>query len=260
MPIDFRGRLTGAAQRAIHNDECSICFEPLSVMPTVNLCKRDGSFSCIHVFHSRCIEQLRGPKICPICREAFSTTKEQPSLRFNPRAWFDHLDEDKNGELMYEEILDGLKAQLVLDWRTIEAEMDRNWHRWDRDGNGGISFEEFIDPDGGVLQFLQEHFPAQPRPPPPNLTQKNKMPWFDYWDEDNSGALGKTEVVRALIKTFNLYDMDTDHLRDMVDEIWPIFDTDDSGEINRAEFIARDNLADTIIAQCEEEERHRRRK
>ena len=31
--------------------------------------------------------------------------------------------------------------------------------------------------------------------------------------------------------------------------IWPMFDADSSGQIERAEFIAPDNLADTIVAQ-----------
>jgi hypothetical protein len=30
----------------------------------------------------------------------------------------------------------------------------------------------------------------------------NKMGWFDYFDEDNSGELSQAEVVRGLIKSF----------------------------------------------------------
>ena len=36
----------------------------------------------------------------------------------------------------------------------------------------------------------------------------------------------------------------------ILDAIWPVFDTDGSGEIDKSEFLQRDvGLADTIVAQ-----------
>ena len=37
-------------------------------------------------------------------------------------------------------------------------------------------------------------------------------------------------------------------IRSVLDNIWPIFDNDNSGTIEYNEFIKSDNLADTIIA------------
>ena len=77
---------------------------------------------------------------------------------------------------------------------------------------------------------------------------------YDYWDEDRSGSLEQEEVVRALLKTLQLT---TDQervaeMRSTVAAIWPIFDADGSGSIDRAEFLAPgDGLADTIVAQMD---------
>jgi len=56
--------------------------------------------------------------------------------------------------------------------------------------------------------------------------------------------------VRALIKTFKLSaDRDKlEHMRGVVDGVWGVFDTDGNGTIDKDEFVLRDNLADTIIA------------
>jgi Ca2+-binding EF-hand superfamily protein len=234
-------------QKAAHNEECSICYEPLNAYPTVNLCNNDGTHSCIHVYHERCIEMLR-VKLCPYCRTEFVSTAVVPKLEYDTKEWFDYLDEDKDGALLYEEIIDGLKAQMLLNWRSVEVEMDKHWSRWDKDGNGSISYEEFIDPDSGLLSFMKSNYPVKPREDPPNLAT-NKVGWFEYWDEDNTNTLEKEEVLRALIKTFHLYDYNTSHVRDMVEAIWPIFDVDGSGSIDKEEFVSTDNLADTIIAQ-----------
>ena len=63
---------------------------------------------------------------------------------------------------------------------------------------------------------------------------------YDYWDEDRSGSLEQEEVVRALLNTLQLT---TDQervaeMRSTVAAIWPIFDADGSGSIDRAEFLA----------------------
>ena len=73
-----------------------------------------------------------------------------------------------------------------------------------------------------------------------------------------SGTLEKGEVVRALVKTLCApgegVDVPPDvrsiqTMRSTIDAIWPIFDTDGSGSIERLEFLKpADGLADTIIA------------
>ena len=72
-----------------------------------------------------------------------------------------------------------------------------------------------------------------------------------YWDADGSDSLDKEEVVRALLKTFQ---MTSDQaavmqMRQTIDAVWPIFDDDASGSIERNEFLRPgEGLADTIVA------------
>ena len=70
------------------------------------------------------------------------------------------------------------------------------------------------------------------------------------WDEDGSGTLEKEEVVRALLKTLNLQSTPAKvlEMRGTIDAIWPVFDPDGSNSIDKAEFLAAEGLANTIIA------------
>jgi hypothetical protein len=76
--------------------------------------------------------------------------------------------------------------------------------------------------------------------------------WFDYFDEDASRALNKEEVVRALIKTLDVginNQAVATVIRATIEAVWLVFDHDNSGEIDRKEFLEpKTGLADTIIA------------
>jgi hypothetical protein len=73
---------------------------------------------------------------------------------------------------------------------------------------------------------------------------------FEYFDEDASGTLEKGEVIRALIKTFRLSSdlRKVEEMRSVVEAVWGMFDPDGSDSIDSGEFLARDGLADTIVA------------
>lgn len=171
-----------------------------------------------------------------------------PMLSADPKAWFEFMDADQSGFLSYEEIVEGLKSQMHLDWHRIEADVDRLFQQWDSNRDGKISYAEFSHPQTGVIKYLASNYSARPRPPPPDI-RRYKEAWFDYWDEDRSGHLDKDEVSRALVKTFRLYHVDRSAVLSTLEVIWPIFDIDGSGQIDRQEFLAPDNLAETIIAQ-----------
>ena len=69
-----------------------------------------------------------------------------------------------------------------------------------------------------------------------------------YWDEDESGELEFEEVVRAFAKTFQTDVEGISQLRESLSAVWTVFDTDNSGAVDRREFLARDGLADTVLA------------
>ena len=69
------------------------------------------------------------------------------------------------------------------------------------------------------------------------------------WDEDGSGELEFEEVVRAFAKSFNIDVAGISQLRESLQAVWCVFDTDGSGAIDRQEFMAPNGgLADTVLA------------
>ena len=149
-----------------------------------------------------------------------------------------------------------LRAQLQCDWHAIADELPRLWARWDPNGDGYVEQHEMIGP-GGLLEYMRVNFPlassrhARNRRGPPPSIARSPDDWFTYWDEDGSGELEQDEVVRALIKTFELSSNNLEqvrNMRDIVHAVWAVFDPDGSGSIDRREFLMQDGLAETIVA------------
>ena len=150
------------------------------------------------------------------------------------------------------EVLEILKAICPVDWRRLETRAADLWMRWDRDGDGELSYDEVCAPQVGLLDYVKSTYArsAKSETSPPKLTLETKREWFAYYDEDCSDSLEQVEVVRALVKTFQLsYNLATlEELRQTVNAVWPMFDLDGSGSIDVDEFVARDGLGDTLIA------------
>jgi hypothetical protein len=72
--------------------------------------------------------------------------------------------------------------------------------------------------------------------------------WFRFFDVNRSGHLERNEVIQAFLRTFGAT-CDAAVLTSVVTELWPIFDHDGSGTITEVEFVARDGLCETIVAQ-----------
>ena len=47
-----------ATQQAVHHCECPICFEPMHGEASGVLAQGNGSRSCAHFFHQRCLTDL----------------------------------------------------------------------------------------------------------------------------------------------------------------------------------------------------------
>ena len=168
------------------------------------------------------------------------------------------------------EVFEILKAQFPIDYEKLEGDLPRLWSRWDPSMDGQIQKHEFLGPDG-LLAFVRQRFLRQGarqsdtangngggggggmmvlEAPAPDI-RANKEAWFTYVDEDRSGELSIEEVTRGLIKSFHL---STDlaklsEMKDLVANVWCIFDHDGSGEIDRDEFLRpNDGMADSIIA------------
>lgn len=187
------------------------------------------------------------PKTCPICRAQFTTTIQLPNILDDTAKWFRTVDADNNGSLSKAELCEALHAQFPLS--LTDSSWNSLWNRFDKDKSGDLSLSEITEPGTGVLAYVLYHFMAASTAPPPSLVQ-DKRAWFVYFDEDGGGTMCKNEVARAIIKTFGLSSSNTKVAEtvEMLDNIWFIFDTDGSGDIDIDEFCAGNGLGDTIIA------------
>ncbi len=103
-----------SAQQSIERAECVICFENLCSEPCAVLLTSGNKRVCRHALHARCCEKLRseGMLKCPTCRADFRTFRTVPSMEDDPAGWFSATDEDGDGQLSRNEVLEVLKAQV----------------------------------------------------------------------------------------------------------------------------------------------------
>jgi len=235
--------------------ECPICFEPLHSAPAGVFVDASGKRVSQHMFN---LDSARRWAVdntnCPVTRKPFASVLEVPDLLTNPQEWFKVVDIDGDGKLSRKEVIEVLKAQLPVDQAILDAVADdphsELWTRWDPDGSGFIDPEEMLS-ESGLIHYVREVFAATGAGAAIPSIRSSKEAWFQYWDEDNSLSLEKEELVRALVHTFELgqhYDR-LQAMRETIDMMWPMFDTDGSGSIEMDEFVAEpDGLANTIIA------------
>jgi Ca2+-binding EF-hand superfamily protein len=196
-------------------------------------------------------ERNRISATCPICRVPVYGSVNVPSCSTNPNLWFDIVDIDADGKVSPTDLVTILRAQFLVDWRTIEKKLTGEiWPKYDVNNEGFISRDELLKPDG-LLDYLLKTFETPKRRfrNCPNLEMQPRK-WFEYWDEDHSGTLDSEELIRALVKTFNV-NAEVRSLRAMAESVrsvWGAFDQEDKGEISLDEFIAPEGLAQSIVA------------
>jgi len=240
-----------AAHQAVHHSECPICFEPMHSDTGGVLTGRDKKRVCPHFFHHRCASDLlqRGNGCCPLCRASFGAVLVVPKLETNPTDWFKVVDLNGDGGLSKNELKYVLLAQLAIDEVILDEELSANFKKWDKNKDGFIRKDELIDPNSGVIAYFRTKAKRQPSAVPD--IKSNKEAWYNHYDENGNGTLQQDEVVRGLIQTFKAGNdsQRMDQIRGTVDAVWPIFDTDGSGSIDKNEFLKpADGLADTIVA------------
>lgn len=195
--------------------ECAICFEPLIEKPLGILTNACGSRACPHFLHAQCalrwVESGRQSGIgasCPICREIGHSVVMLPDFSRDEEAFFKALDVDSDGGLDRKEAMFTLQAILPVDrdGEWLSAHFDSLWERWDDDGDDRISFSEFTRPKSGFLAYVRAHCPSRKMTKPQTQIPSTAdiRQWFSYWDENGNGVLDQNELVRAIIRTFNL--------------------------------------------------------
>lgn len=213
MILSYRRELPSISQE---NYECPECFFDLYLLP-VGVMKKHSKRVCPHYIHAECGKQMAKESArvgsearCPICFTIFSEIKILPDLMKEPSAWFATCDIDLGGTLDKREVEDALGAVMPLDRMKVKKAIKARWSEWDPDGDGTISFAEFMDPENGLRSFVLKHLKNMTkdsfgagRDNVPDL-ETHPLEWFEFWDKDCSNTLEQDELVRALVKTFCL--------------------------------------------------------
>lgn len=72
--------------------------------------------------------------------------------------------------------------------------------------------------------------------------------WFDFYDQDGSDSLDQNEVVSGILATAGAGSDSEDSVRETVRAIWPAFDLDGNGKIDREEFCGPGGMAESLMA------------
>ncbi|KAL1527443.1 hypothetical protein AB1Y20_016109 [Prymnesium parvum] len=233
--------------------ECAVCFEDLSA-DACAVFTLNNKRVCPHVLHHHCALELPH-KLCPLCRTEFGTAARVPKLESDPEGWFRLLCLEGEDRLDKAQVMQVLLTQFSLDVLKFEASLNELWPTFDTEGTGFITREAFFAPGRGLLDYARKNLadlstPRQHAGELPDI-REDRLQWFDRFDEDEAGALTQEQLVRALIKTYNLSnDLAQVHMmRELVQAVWGIFSADDETKISRDAFLRPgDGLADTIIA------------
>lgn len=229
--------------------ECPCCFEPLATEPVVMLKQRSGRH-CPHYLHARCARSQPPKGACMVCNQPYVSIEPFPDIS-DHAAWFAAIDIDNDKRLSQPEVVAALKATVRgLDWERLSGEINGLWANWDVNGDGYITYDEIFRPNYGFLAYVQQQYAgrsAEYQPPPP---LSDSFAWFTFWDTDRSNTLDKAEVHRALVKTFDLEGdpSKTTTMGSTLNAVWPIFDLDNNGTIDRSEFSSPDGLGPTLAA------------
>ena len=138
--------------------------------PVAVLCDQARKRVCMHYFHEGCatsMSQSGRTKMCPQCRHPYHSLRRIPDPRVDPDEWFIVADANESRNLCRPEVVNALKATLLLDWAKLEAGVAQNWSRWDINRNGSICVDEFKAPGVGLLSYILHNFKAfEPFPCP----------------------------------------------------------------------------------------------
>jgi hypothetical protein len=170
------------------------------------------------------------------------------------------------GLLTKAQVIEALLTQFPLEPMRFEAAVEKSWALWESAEpsgrstgslvSGGITFERFAASGSGLLAFARAHLerasegPGGNSSPVPDIASE-RLRWFDYFDDDGSGALSQEAVTRGLIKTYGTDLAQVSQVRELVDAVWGLFAEGGTadGLVTREAFLRpADGLADAIIA------------
>jgi hypothetical protein len=104
-------------------------------------------------------------------------------------------------------VLDALVTQFPIDLAKLEQALPMLWARWDISGSGHVTRDEFVHPERGLLRFVRTKLLKRPPPEPP--AGANAAVWFAFFDDNQTGRLTRSQLLRALVKSSERLDSAT---------------------------------------------------
>jgi len=205
--------------------ECPICLEPLCRSTPTAFVAAEGAV-CLHFLCSNCARGYAAstssqgePLRCPECRRHAAAMRALPPLSEDPLHWFQFVaGADCESTVARPMLLRTLSAMLPLEADAIEEVVE---------GLASLGQEvnaaEFLTHPLFVWlwQHLQEHFRCSKLPPAPDLEERRA--WFRHWNLSQSGRLSRSEVLRAVLRSFRLTSLDKQKVSEMrtrIDHMW----------------------------------------
>jgi len=159
------------------------------------------------------------------------------------KAEFDAIDMNGDGVLELHEVEAAARKRCNLNPSDPMPQhlLDHHWKRADLNGDGEVTFEEYVmwsinvdsvssDPSEPRLRRVSQHYGFHPWD-----VEKIKAV-FDGFDEDASGAIDKDEFMKALRKLMHLGEHG--HIApSQFERYWLEADADRNGEISFEEFM-----------------------
>lgn len=157
---------------------------------------------------------------------------------------------------------------------TTKEELDTlgwwsQWHPTAEDSvDDGISEEAFVA-EGGLLQWIVEHVRelhrSEQKGRPPDLTAETLPAWFDFWASDPAQGLSRPELLRALMRTFNVSGVERQKVREIrgtIEHCYHLWAPAGNDRVTKEAFVkSPGGLGETLLSalspSCPEEEHPR---
>lgn len=268
----FLGRIHGSeldfyecpASLACGGAECPICFEVLYRNTPMAFVDTNGNAICQHFLCSGCSRSYQaaasstsGALRCPECRRQSAKFAIIPPMSEDPLAWFDFLSMGK-GAVTHTMLVRAVATMLPVDADSVGAFLGEFFFTSSNSMGQEVSAAEFLA--SGLYAWIRrhedEHRRCATRGPLPKIAA-DREEWFRYWNFSRSGVLCRGEILRAMLRTFEVSSLDcrrVDSLKRRLDRLWDRCTSDrkerhghcSTEGVSYAEFMEEDGLGDLL--------------
>lgn len=207
--------------------ECSICFEPLCQNVPVAFVE-SGRSICPHFLCATCARGCAATAAggdvllrCPECRREGSGVAAMPQLAEDPISWFDFL-ATPSGVLHRTTLIRAVSAMLPVDADQLTNALNNGVLSSSPVGEE-VTAAEFLS--NGLYAWVRRHEEEHRRwligGRKPIVSDRSE--WFKHWDVSNRGVLTCGDILRGILRKFEVSSLENhrvDELRRRISRVW----------------------------------------